>query len=65
MMEYAWLKEVMDSRAAKSGHHLDSVRTFFKSTPSALLHSFMYTIPKLQAFESTDIRLFLTEGFRI
>lgn len=65
MMEYAWLKEVMDSRAAKNGHHLDSVRTFFKSTPSALLHSFMYTIPKLKAFESTDIRLFLTDGFWI
>lgn len=65
MMEYAWLKEVMDSRAAKNGHHLDSVRTFFKSTPSALLHSFMYTIPKLWAFESTDRRLFLTDGFWI
>lgn len=49
MMEYAWLKEVMDSRAAKNGHHLDCVRTFFKTTPSALLHSYLYTIPKLNA----------------
>lgn len=42
MMEYAWLKEVMDSRAAKNGHHLDSVRTFFKTTPSAFLYSMHY-----------------------
>lgn len=42
MMEYAWLKEVMDSRAAKNGHHLDSVRTFFKTTPSAFLYSMCY-----------------------
>lgn len=42
MMEYAWLEEVMDSRAAKNGHHLDSVRTFFKTTPSAFLYSMHY-----------------------
>lgn len=42
MMEYAWLKEVMDSRAAKNGHHLDSVRTFFKTTPSAFWYSMHY-----------------------
>lgn len=54
MMEYAWLKEVMDSRAAKNGHHLDCVRTFFKTTPSALLHSDLYTIPKLNTSLGTD-----------
>lgn len=54
MMEYAWLKEVMDSRAAKNGHHLDCVRTFFKTTPSALLHSYLYTIPRLNASLGTD-----------
>lgn len=42
MMEYAWLKEVMDSRAAKNGHHLDSVRTFFTTTPSAFLYSMQH-----------------------
>ena len=42
MMEYAWLKEVMESRAAKNGHHLDSVRTFFKTTLSVFLYSMHY-----------------------
>lgn len=61
MMEYAWLKEVMDSRAAKNGHHLDSVRTFFKTTPSAFLYSMHYH--STEDSEGTDLVLFFKEDF--
>lgn len=42
MMEYVWLKEVMDSRVVKNGYYFDFVRIFFKIILLVFLYLMYY-----------------------